>query len=301
MPDANVQLIGNRDLSVIPKILIVDDDELVLEALRHALKRRGFPVVAASNVKDALRYVSSASFDVLVSDLHMPTPGDGLTVVSAMRHFHPQAITIVSSAFPEMTVAAKAILMQVDEVLVKPTNVETLIDTITARLERGATPPPVIESVAVILEREAQATIEEWLGYVEVDPLLTVVPLDDDKRCGHLPQLLQDLVFRLRHPPPLGKTAIISPAATEHGLLRRQQGYSAAMLVEESRLLQVSIFQTLKNNLHKVDFSLLLDGVMAIADEVDSQLAQQMASYVSESSAKQLGRRSHQNNADSSI
>jgi hypothetical protein len=55
------------------------------------------------------------------------------------------------------------------------------------------------------------------------------------------------------------------------------------MIVEESRMLQVSIFQTLQNNLHQVDFSLLLLGVMAIADEVDSQLAQTMASYIAES------------------
>jgi len=48
-------------------------------------------------------------------------------------------------------------------------------------------------------------------------------------------------------------------------------------------MLQVSIFQTLQNNLPKIDFSLLLVGIMSIADEVDSQLAQQMASYFSES------------------
>jgi len=55
------------------------------------------------------------------------------------------------------------------------------------------------------------------------------------------------------------------------------------MLVEESRMLQVSIFQTLEHNLTSVDFNLLLGDVMTIADEVDSQLAQQMASYISES------------------
>lgn len=55
------------------------------------------------------------------------------------------------------------------------------------------------------------------------------------------------------------------------------------MMVEESRMLQVSIFQTLQNNLARVDFSLLLVGVMAIADEVDSQVARAMASYISES------------------
>jgi hypothetical protein len=47
--------------------------------------------------------------------------------------------------------------------------------------------------------------------------------------------------------------------------------------------LQVSIFYTLQNNLASIDFSLLLDGVMTIADEIDSQLSQAMASYDEES------------------
>ena len=44
-------------------------------------------------------------------------------------------------------------------------------------------------------------------------------------------------------------------------------------------MLQVSIFQTLQNNLSTVDFSLLLVDIMTIADEVDWQLAQAMRSY----------------------
>ena len=54
------------------------------------------------------------------------------------------------------------------------------------------------------------------------------------------------------------------------------------MLVEESRMLQVSIFQTLQNNNDRVDFSLLLLDVMVIADEVDLQLAEAMSSYSTE-------------------
>lgn len=213
----------------------------------------------------------------------MPAAGDGLTVVSAMRHSQPHAVTLLMSAFPEMAEATRAILRQTDEVLVKPMKIDALVDTITERLKLGAAPPPVVESVASILERETQATIEEWLGCVDLDPIVTIVPLDDNVRCAYLPQLFRELVFRLRNPLPLGGRARISPAAAEHGRHRRELGYSAAMLVEESRMLQISIFQTLQNNLHKIDFSKLLVGVMAIADEVDSQLAQQMASYISES------------------
>jgi hypothetical protein len=51
------------------------------------------------------------------------------------------------------------------------------------------------------------------------------------------------------------------------------------MIVEESRILQVSIFSTLRNNLRTVEFSKLLRDVVVIADEVDSQLRQAMHSY----------------------
>ena len=51
------------------------------------------------------------------------------------------------------------------------------------------------------------------------------------------------------------------------------------MVVEESRILQVSIFNTLQNNLGRVDFATVLLDVMIIADEVDSQLKQAMHSY----------------------
>ena len=52
------------------------------------------------------------------------------------------------------------------------------------------------------------------------------------------------------------------------------------MMVEESRILEVSIFSTLQNNLRRVDFSKVLLDVVTIADEVDSQLKQAMFSYV---------------------
>jgi hypothetical protein len=51
------------------------------------------------------------------------------------------------------------------------------------------------------------------------------------------------------------------------------------MMVEESRALQVSIFNTLQNNLGVADFITLLLDVMTIADEVDSQLKQSLIGY----------------------
>jgi molybdopterin converting factor small subunit len=54
------------------------------------------------------------------------------------------------------------------------------------------------------------------------------------------------------------------------------------MLVQESRILQVTLFGTLQENMGILDFSLLLPDVMAIADEVDAQLTQMVESYMTE-------------------
>jgi hypothetical protein len=74
-------------------------------------------------------------------------------------------------------------------------------------------------------------------------------------------------------------------SAHEHGLTRRKQGYSAAMLVEESRMLEVSIFDTLHKNDQRVDVSVLLLDAAVIADEADSQLAEAMTSFIGEANA----------------
>ena len=60
------------------------------------------------------------------------------------------------------------------------------------------------------------------------------------------------------------------------------------MVVEESRVLQVSIFNILQNNLRTVDFSKMLLDVITIADEVDSQLKRAMLCYV-ESGSRPVG------------
>jgi hypothetical protein len=137
--------------------------------------------------------------------------------------------------------------------------------------------------VATILEREATGCIAEWLLEVQLDRKLSLVALTPEQRCAHLPQLFTDLVARLRAALPFGSKGPLSSSAAHHGLTRRQQGYSAAMMVEESRILQVCIFHTLEKNLAVIDFSVLLTQVMTIADEVDSQLRQAMECYVEES------------------
>src|ERR1700724_2638338 len=142
----------------------------------------------------------------------------------------------------------------------------------------GGVRPASTESVADILERELDTTIHDWMGLVDKDPELSRIPLNYQERTGHLPNLLHDVIARLRLDK--GTRAPISVAASDHGKLRRKQGYTVAMVVDESRILQVCIFSTLHRNTKRVDFDKLLPDVVIIADEVDAQLKQQILCFL---------------------
>jgi YesN/AraC family two-component response regulator len=270
------------------KILLVDDDEVVRYSLCKLLQRDGFAVTTAANVSEALSHINSTVFDVLLTDLHMPGAGDGLTVVSAMRHSNPKAVTMVLSAFPEMEAAARAILQQTDQILVKPMEVMALVEAIKQRVKTGAPLPQVVETVAEILQRSVEETIQAWYGRIKTDKKVMAVSMTFGQRTCHLQQVFRDLVSRLESSKPIGSKELVSKAASDHGINRQEQGYTAAMLVEESRMLQVCIFDTLQKNLATIDFSVLLIGVMTIADEIDSQLSQAMDSFIAESVADTL-------------
>jgi len=272
----------------IARVLVVDDDKLMRITISEILRDSGFSVTEASNVTEALKYITSERFEVLLSDLHMPGAGDGLTVVSAMRHANPAAVTLLLSAFPEMDAAARAILLQPDQIMVKPIDPDLLIETVKHHLDQGPQLSYPVETVATILERTIPTVISAWLARVHLEETLAAVPMSEKLRSEHLPQILTDLVLCLRSGKRLGTKELGSTTAVTHGATRWGQGYTAAMMVEESRMLQVSIFETLQANLSTIDFSVLLLSVMSIADEVDSQLSQAMKGYASGSHADML-------------
>src|SRR5271154_4688997 len=120
------------------KVLLAEDDDAVRDMLQTSLERDGFEVVAVASVCEALSRIALESFDVLLSDLHMPLAGDGFTVVSAMRHTHPRAVTLVLSGYPELNEALSAIRLQADEVLVKPIEIALLRGIIREKLMHPA-------------------------------------------------------------------------------------------------------------------------------------------------------------------
>jgi hypothetical protein len=138
--------------------------------------------------------------------------------------------------------------------------------------------PKTAKSVAAILERELDSMIREWKRQVSLVPCLTNILLSDADRTGHLPVLFDEVLLRLQSnkdtEPP------VSIAAAAHGRLRFAQGYSLAMLVEESRILEVTTFGTLQRHQGELNRNQVLLDVVVIADEADRQLEETVNGFM---------------------
>ncbi len=289
-----------RGFSLAPvRLLLVDDDDSVLSGLGVVLEAYEFEVTTASNVTEALKRIASESFDVLLTDLHMPGAGDGLIVAGAMRHAHPGAVTLILSANPDMAKASAAVLRQVDEILVKPVKAAAIVEIIRQRLAEAeplaaqrqvdreqATQQRPVELVATVLERERAAITEKWLAKMKEAESLATIPLSVEKQTEHLPEALNEIIYRLQYPQPLGLMTLFSMASLQHGARRRRQGFRSPVLVEEARALQVALFQAIQDNVGRMDLSQLPGTLMAIADEVNAQLLQSLSGYENEKPAE---------------
>ena len=131
------------------KILLDDDDDLVLSALTLSLEDAGFVVVTANNGALAVERVEAEPFDVVVCDIRMTGMG-GIATLGAIKTRRPETRTIVITAYADdPKTPVEAIELGVDDYLLKPFDGSLLIH----RLERN------VDSVR--LQRENTRLAEE--------------------------------------------------------------------------------------------------------------------------------------------
>ena len=115
------------------RVLVCDDDELLLELVEHRLTGRGYAVVAAKDGAEALALVRKTPFDAIVLDAMMPGV-DGYEVLRRLREdaaFAPIPVIMLTARKQENDILA-ALELGADEYMVKPFIPEELV----ARLSR---------------------------------------------------------------------------------------------------------------------------------------------------------------------
>jgi len=176
------------------RILFVDDEPSIRLTLPTILRQHGFELRAAATVREALTEINSKEFDVLISDLNIGEPGDGFTVVSAMRRTQPKCVKLILTGYPAFESALRAIQAHVDDYLVKPTNVGMLIAKIEERLNsRSAVRHVPRKGMTALLRENVDEIRERVLMGMKADSELNRLPMSDGERVDHLPAMLTEV------------------------------------------------------------------------------------------------------------
>ena len=116
------------------RLLFVDDEPNIRMTLPAVLQSHGFDVRSAASVAEALAEVKTHKFDVLLSDLNIDQENDGFTIVHAAREANPKCVTILLTGYPAFESAVQAIHDEVDDYVIKPAEIESLVSIMERKL-----------------------------------------------------------------------------------------------------------------------------------------------------------------------
>jgi DNA-binding response OmpR family regulator len=268
------------------RILFVDDEPGIRMTLPAILQQHGFQVTAAASVAEALQRLSSQTFDVLIADLNIGEPGDGFTVVSAMRRTQANCVNIILTGYPAFEHALRAIRAQVDDFIVKPADIPVLLETIEQKLSN----PERLHAarnqmLPEFLSQHRDEVVAAVLRRMKADPRLSKLPLSDQDRLDQVETVLTDLLVRLQSEAPEGGANGRGSAGARHGLARKRQGYSLSMLVDDTRAIDAAVYEVVRDNLLDLDVSTLLQDLSRFNDSLERQLQQSLQAYIGERAA----------------
>lgn len=117
------------------RLLIVDGNDDLRESLSEYLKKEGFNVDSAPNFQQALNIYSSFLHDIAIIEIEL-SDGDGIELASKIRFLNPNVKVILTTSYPSISSALKAIKIKVEDYLVKPFVYEEIKVSLSKLIEK---------------------------------------------------------------------------------------------------------------------------------------------------------------------
>jgi len=261
------------------KILFVDDEPAIRLSLPEILRLHGFQVTSAASVGEAVQAIAAQQFDVLISDLNIGSPGDGFTVVSAMRRTQPNCVTLILTGYPAFETALQAIRSQVDDYLIKPAGVPELVASIENKL-RNRKPHQLerLKRVPKILHENVDEVVDHILRSERRILQLPRIHLTEEECRNNVKAFISRLAIHLMNGRPQLSPELME-ISQQHGKARYHQGYSAPMLVEENRYFADAILDCVRSNLLAADVSQLVPDLRQLYDTLAAMLREAISAH----------------------
>jgi YesN/AraC family two-component response regulator len=185
------------------------------------------------------------------------------------------------TGYPAFETALESIRQQIDDYLVKPTNIDELVELIEGKLHAKKLIPAVQHKRAVqVIQDNCDVIIHRWMLCVEADTDLAAITVSKLQRKGHLPQFLDSLLVQVEtHEPEVGYLAM--DAAAMHGKHRLKLGYSIPLMIREANMLERVIFELLQERLLEIKISRFVSDMAELCHSMNQQLEASIRAYLS--------------------
>jgi len=107
------------------RILVVDDEEMILDLLEETFRKRGYGVETAVNGREALKNIKEEKYDLLVTDLRLPDIS-GMEILSRVKGKHPELGIIMITAYGSIKNAVKAMKKGAFDYITKPFDLDEM-------------------------------------------------------------------------------------------------------------------------------------------------------------------------------
>jgi two-component system alkaline phosphatase synthesis response regulator PhoP len=164
-------------------ILVVDDEAAIQYAISKSLQKLGYVVDSASTGEDALAFLKSQEYDVILTDIRMPGIS-GVDLLAKVRESHPDTSVIMMTGYADFDTAVESLRLGATDYLRKPSSNKDIRESVEKGIQRAQSMRKrrkLLSAIQSNLEELAAADLDEG-------PKIST-PLDEaeDRASDHLP------------------------------------------------------------------------------------------------------------------
>ncbi|NTU42579.1 MAG: response regulator [Nitrospirales bacterium] len=177
------------------RILVVDDEEIILTSCERILAPEGYQVDMAVSGKDALSLLEKGSYDLIITDIKMPEM-DGIEFMGLVREKKPDIAIIVITGYPSQESIREALSLRIVDYLPKPFSPTLLIEVVQKAMEvqtKGVLPEPSVEDYSDATTEQLDAIIRKYR-----DKRGSLIPVlqEAQELVGYLPPTVQRYIAK---------------------------------------------------------------------------------------------------------
>ena len=254
-----------------PRVLFVDDEPSIRLTLPPVLQESGFEVHVSESVSDALFEINTNPYDVLISDLNIGEEGDGFLVVSAMRHIQPKCTNFILTGYPAFETALQAIQNQVDDYLVKPVEIESLVKSVRDKVDSRKSGPMAGWRLSSLMKENFASFAD---GATGASKKKNSSALQHDELSRLLKAMVEQLVgndYELN-----GKA---SQVATDYGKRIKKEGLPLSSIVSGLQGFADTAYGLIQTHLTTADMSTLISDLRKFNRHISQLTEKSLESY----------------------